>query len=393
MLKLAIKSGLPLITVVTDDVVNAGAVITVVAGQKAQLHQPTLKPNIAQGQLYYIADSDKLDLKVQYQLFNQRKSTLVVVNPIESATCAFDAGVLVAPPSMIARFIKKYGDDEHLEGLQAAMAGLSFEQVFQISKLAMTKHGAYTPRAVRDIRRTFFGNVRGLQMLSTDFLFYKPDASLTLWLADSGRFLSEFDEPLLTPRGLLFNGPPGTGKTMGAKFLARSLDLPLYHLDIAGLMEKYVGESENNLRIALKQAEQSAPCIMLIDEVEKLFSKGGDDTGVTSRMLSTILWWLQEHKAKVFTVMTTNKQTAIPPELYRAGRIDSEISFTEMEIVNAVIFAYDLTVEMEKRTGLQVMPPETADFPGDLSVKWSHAAVTKFVIDRFKKAYLNTKEG
>ena len=388
MLKLAIKSGLPLITVVTDDVVNAGAVITVIAGQQAQLHQPTLKPNIAQGQLYYIVDSDKLDLKVQYQVFSQRGSTLIVINPIEPHSAAFDAGVLLAPPKMIEKFIKKYGDEEHIDGLKAAMAGLSFEQVFQISKLAMTKHGQYTPRAVRDIRRTFFGTVRGLQMLSTEFLFYMPDVTLLGWLQDSGRFLTEFDEPLLTPRGLLFNGPPGTGKTMGAKFLARSLDLPLYHLDIAGLMEKYVGESEQNLRIALKQAEQSAPCIMLIDEVEKLFSTGNDDTGVTSRMLSTILWWMQEHRAKVFTIMTTNKESAIPPELYRPGRIDNEIKFKLLGFEDALLFEKELA----KRLGEQ-FKLDWKLLVGELPSEASHAKLTQLVIQRAKQAYLNTKEG
>jgi hypothetical protein len=377
-----------LVTVVTDDVVNAGAVITAIAGQKAQPHQPNLKPNIAQGQLYYITDSDKLDLKVQYQLFSQRGSTLIVINPTEPHSAAFDAGVLIAPPSMIEKFVKKYGDKEHHEGLMAAMAGLSFEQVFQISKLAMTKHGQYTPRAVRDIRRTFFGTVRGLTMLPTEFLFYMPDMTLLGWLQDSGRFLTEFDEPLLTPRGLLFNGPPGTGKTMGAKFLARSLDLPLYHLDIAGLMEKYVGESEQNLRIALKQAEQSAPCIMLVDEVEKLFSKGNDDTGVTSRMLSTILWWLQEHKSKVFTIMTTNKESAIPPELYRPGRIDEEINFKLLGYEDALMFEKELA----KRLGEQ-FKLNWKMLLGELPDKASHAKITQLVIQRAKKIYLNTKEG
>jgi hypothetical protein len=389
MLKLAIKAGLPLITVITDDVVNAGAVITAVAQQKAQPYLPSLNPKVQQGHLYYATYTDKLDMKVEYQRFSQAGSTLIVLNAGEHAA-AFDAGILVTPPSMIQKFVEKYGDEEHHDGLMAAMAGLSFEQVFQISKLAMAKHGSYTPRAVRDIRRTFFGTVRGLQMLSTDFLFYDPDPAITLWLSDSGRFLTEFDEPLLTPRGLLFNGPPGTGKTMGAKYIARQLNLPLYHLDVAGLMDKYVGESEQNLRNALRQAEQSAPCVMVVDEVEKLFSTGGDDTGVTSRLLSTILWWLQEHRAKVFTVMTTNKEAAIPPELYRPGRIDGEINFKKMPVAQAVPFAELLAAKMSERTGLEVAKFEDNQFP---SAKMSHAAVTKFVIDRFKKAYLTTQEG
>lgn len=389
MLKLAIKSGLPLITVVTDDVVNAGAVITAIAGQKAQPHQPNLKPNIEQGQLYYITDTDKLDLKVQYQLFSQRGSTLIVVNPIEPQSAAFDAGVLIAPPSMIEKFVQKYGDAEHHAGLMAAMAGLSFEQVFQVSKLAMTKHGQYTPRAVRDIRRTFFGTVRGLQMLATDFLYYAPDPVISDWLKREGAFLTTFDEPLLTPRGLIFTGPPGTGKTMGSKYIAKQLDLPLYHLDIAGLMEKYVGESEHNLRIALKQAEQSAPCVMVIDEVEKLFSVGGDDTGVTSRMLSTILWWLQEHHAKVFTIMTTNKETAIPPELYRAGRIDSEIKFTTMPLHVASKFEKELRTRMGVVLDLEI--PEV-DYKSYGKTQVSHADVTQAVSRSAKIAYLK-KEG
>lgn len=387
MLKLAIDAGLPLITIYTDDTVNVGAVLTAIAKKKAQPYLPTIKPVLGAGQLYYALWTDKLDLKVEYQKFSQKGATLIVVNPREQHTAAFDAGVVTTPPSLIEKFVKKYGDEEQHDGLMAALAGLSFEQVFQISKLAMAKHGNYTPRAVRDIRRTFFGTVRGLQMLSTDFLYYAPDPALTEWLADSGRFLTEFDEPLLTPRGLLFNGPPGTGKTMGAKFIARSLDLPLYHLDIAGLMEKYVGESEQNLRIALRQAEQSAPCVIVIDEVEKLFSTGSDDTGVTSRMLSSILWWLQEHRAKVFTIMTTNKEAAIPPELYRPGRIDSEITFKELKGDEILQFTTDLALKVQEQTGLDIAWSDSiADTPK------SHAAVTQEVMGLFKKAYI-AKEG
>ena len=281
--------------------------------------------------------------------------------------------------------MNKHAKPKHIPSLVASLSGLSFKEVTEVTKMAMAKHGEYTPRAVRDIRRTFFGDVRGLQMLSTGFFYYEPDSALQEWLTSSGRFLTQFDVPQLTPRGLIFNGPPGTGKTMGAKYLARELDLPLYLLDIAGLMEKYVGESEQNLRIALKQAETSAPCVMLIDEVEKLFHGSGDDSGVTSRMLSSILWWLQEHKSKVFTVMTTNKEANIPPELYRPGRIDSEIKFKKMDLISAVTFGQTLTKKMEKELGLVVMPPQSSDFKG-LSV--SHAEVTQIVTQKIKMEYL-----
>lgn len=386
MLDLALKSQLPLVTVFTDDPVNVGAVLQVIAGGKVTPYSPNLRAP-EKGAIQYHLFEDKFDWRKAYQTFTQAGGTLVIVNPTERYPGAFDAGVLVTPPEMIEKFIQKYGSEEHHNGLMAAMAGLSFEQVYQISKLAMAKFGEFTPRSVRRTRRTLFGTVRGLQMLSTDFFFYDPPSPIVEWIGREGRFLTDYDEPLLTPRGLLFNGPPGTGKTMGAKYIARELDLPLYHLDVAGLMEKYVGESESNLRIALKQAENSAPCVMLIDEVEKLFAGQSDDSGVTSRMLSSILWWLQERKAKVFTIMTTNKEANIPPELYRPGRIDSAINFTLLDAAQAYLFETELAKRIAATLDLNWKM-----LLSELSAPLSHAAVTQSVLRKAKLEYLK-KEG
>lgn len=71
-------------------------------------------------------------------------------------------------------------------------------------------------------------------------------------------------------------------------------------------------------------------CVIIFDEVEKVF-QSQSDSGVTSRMLSQLLWWLQSHKSKVFTVMTTNDMAKIPEELYREGRIDQTIPFLGIE--------------------------------------------------------------
>ena len=388
MLKLAIDAALPLITVQTDDTVNVGAVLSAIADMPVTEYIPSLKKAVEAGHIYYVVPIDNFNFAKAYSKFSLGKAMLIVVNPPIQHSAAFHAGVVVPPKPMIEKFVKKYSTGKNHASLLAALAGLTFEQMFQVSKLAMAKHGEYTARAVRDIRRTFFGTVRGLQMLSTEFLFYQPTLFLQEWLSTSGRFLIEFDQPLLTPRGLLFNGPPGTGKTMAAKYLARELGLPLYHLDIAGLMEKYVGESEGNLRIALKQAEQSAPCVMLIDEVEKLFQGGTDDSGVTSRMLSSILWWLQEHREKVFTVMTTNKEAAIPPELYRPGRIDSEVSFKKLDGKAANKFADDYCESLCAAIGLPYVFHET-----NFVSPHSHAEVVGVVTEVVREKYLKSQEG
>ncbi len=388
MLKLAIDAALPLITVQTDDTVNVAAVLEAVAGMPVAVYMPNLKPKIEVGCLYYTVPPENFDFHRAYKKYFDAKAMLVVVNPPVQHPAAFNAGVMTTPKSLIKHFVHKWSVSENHDGLMAALAGLSFEQVFQISKLAMAKHGQLTPKAVLNIRRTFFGTVRGLQMLSTGFLYYQPTPAIQEWLAKSGRFLTDFDVPPLTPRGLLFTGPPGTGKTMAAKYLARELELPLYLLDIAGLMEKYVGESESNLRIALNQAEQSAPCVMLIDEVEKLFHGGSDDSGVTSRMLSSILWWLQEHKAKVLTVMTTNKEEDIPPELYRAGRIDTEINFTKLDGNDANNFADHYCEHLCVSLGVLYMHHES-----EFYAPHSHAEVVGIVNEVVKEKYLKSQEG
>ena len=115
---------------------------------------------------------------------------------------------------------------------------------------------------------------------------------------------------------------------------------------------------------------------------------GADDSGVTSRMLSSILWWLQEHKSKVFTVMTTNKQSAIPPELYRAGRIDSEINFTKLLGGEANKFADEYCKRLCLALESEYLHHETT-----YSTPHSHAEVVQMVTEVVKSKYLKTKEG
>jgi ATP-dependent 26S proteasome regulatory subunit len=129
------------------------------------------------------------------------------------------------------------------------------------------------------------------------------------------------------PRGLLFNGPPGTGKTSGAKWVAHQLGVPLFRVDVAGAKGRFVGDSETTLALNLSRVDQEEPCVALIDEVEKLFGHDSHDSGTTAGMLSQMLWWLAEHKSRVLTIMTTNNDKILPKELYREGRIDEVMTF------------------------------------------------------------------
>jgi AAA+ superfamily predicted ATPase/CheY-specific phosphatase CheX len=133
------------------------------------------------------------------------------------------------------------------------------------------------------------------------------------------------------PRGVLLLGVQGAGKSLAAKAIAASWQVPLFRMDFGALFDKYQGESERKLREALRVADAMQPCVLWMDEVEKgLASGGGDgDTGAGKRMLGTLLTWMAERKSAVFLVATANDIEALPPELMRKGRFD-EIFFVDL---------------------------------------------------------------
>jgi len=134
------------------------------------------------------------------------------------------------------------------------------------------------------------------------------------------------------PRGVLLLGVQGCGKSLMAKAIAQEWELPLLRLDTGSLYSKFIGETETNVREAIRLAESMAPVVLWIDEIEKAFtpSVGSDaDGGVSARLLGTFLSWMQEKKAPVFIVATANSIQALPPELLRKGRFD-EIFFMDL---------------------------------------------------------------
>lgn len=131
-----------------------------------------------------------------------------------------------------------------------------------------------------------------------------------------------------SPKGLLLLGVQGCGKSLAAKAVAGIWKVPLLRFDFAALYDKYIGESEKNLRTTLKTAELMAPCVLWIDEIEKGIS-GGNDDGTSRRILGALLTWLAENRARVFVVATANNIEALPPELIRKGRLD-EIFFVDL---------------------------------------------------------------
>jgi len=133
------------------------------------------------------------------------------------------------------------------------------------------------------------------------------------------------------PKGMLLLGVQGCGKSLAAKAVAGGFGVPLVRLDFGTLYNKYHGETEKNLREALSSAEQIAPCVLWIDELEKGLAASGssEDGGVSRRVLGYFLTWMAERKSRVFLVATANAVRDLPPELLRKGRFD-EIFFVDL---------------------------------------------------------------
>lgn len=155
------------------------------------------------------------------------------------------------------------------------------------------------------------------------------------WLESKAKIFRKLDEAksygVDTPKGVLLVGMPGCGKSLAAKASARLFNTPLLRLDIGRLLGKYVGESEHNMRVALKTAESISPCILWIDEIEKAFSgidQSGGASDITKRLFGHFLTWLQEKENTVFVVATANDISTFPPEFLRKGRFD-EVFFVD----------------------------------------------------------------
>lgn len=122
---------------------------------------------------------------------------------------------------------------------------------------------------------------------------------------------------------------PGCEKSLTAKATAKLFKVPLVRLDVGCLLGKYIGESEENMRNALKLAEAISPCVLWIEEIEKAFpSIGGESeaSDVTTRLFGQFLTWMQEKENTVFITATANDISKIPSEFLRKGRFDELFS-------------------------------------------------------------------
>jgi SpoVK/Ycf46/Vps4 family AAA+-type ATPase len=155
------------------------------------------------------------------------------------------------------------------------------------------------------------------------------------------------------PKGVIILGVQGCGKSLCARAVAGEWKLPLVKFDTAAVYDKFIGETEKRIQKVFKVAEGLAPCVLWIDELEKVFAGSGPDSasadaGVSSRLLASFLSWMQERKSAVFVAATCNNVTVLPPELIRKGRFD-ELFFVDLPSVDERKQVFSIQLTKRKR--------------------------------------------
>ncbi|MCG9745419.1 AAA family ATPase [Shewanella sp. Isolate8] len=238
-------------------------------------------------------------------------------------------------------------DDDAVAKLAENLRGLTFDDARRLAHKAIVDDGAITHSDVDRINQGKFKllDMEGVLQFEYDTSDFSQVAglhNLKKWLSHRSP-VSSAEGRADHPKGILLLGVQGSGKSLAAKAVAGMWQRPLLRLDMSALYNKYIGETEKNLRNALALADLMAPCVLWIDEIEKGLSSGSSDDGTSKRILGALLTWMAERKSEVFLVATANDISALPPELMRKGRMD-EIFFVDLpdDSVRQAIFLIHL---------------------------------------------------
>ena len=211
------------------------------------------------------------------------------------------------------------------DGLAAvldAAAGLTRMEAENAFSLALVRHGRLAPDVLWELK--------GQALVKSGLLTLHRGGET---FADLGGLdaLKSFCTRALRPgrpagvraRGVLLLGPPGSGKSALCKALGNETGRPTLILDVGALMGSLVGSTEANVRRALGLIDAMAPCVVMVDEVEKALAGaagGQGDSGVSARLFGSLLTWMNDHESDAFVVCTANDVSRLPPEFSRAGR-------------------------------------------------------------------------
>src|SRR5208282_5907879 len=251
-------------------------------------------------------------------------------------------------------------DSNGVDAMAANLRGLTEEAAERAVSQTVVGRQALSPECVTDVLDAKKALLQRSEML--EFVDATDNMASVGGLDNMKRWLEQrrgaWDDGALKfglepPKGVIILGVQGCGKSLCARAVAGEWNLPLVRFDTAAVYDKFIGETEKRIQKVFRVAEGLAPCVLWIDELEKVFAGSGPDSasadaGVSSRLLAAFLGWMQERQAAVFVAATCNNVTMLPPELIRKGRFD-ELFFVDLPSAAERQQVFSIQLEKRKR--------------------------------------------
>ena len=269
----------------------------------------------------------------------QNRTFIVILSPIVDIPAELEKLIVVLEHDLpgrdqidqIARSIAteegELPEGDALVSVLDAAAGLTRYEAEGAFSLSLVRHGSLRPEVLWELKSQMLkkSGLLGLHRGGERFDDLGGLDALKAFCLRSMRRQGSRD-PLRKPRGVMLLGVPGTGKSAVCKALGAETGRPTLILDVGALMGSLVGQTEQNVRTALRIAEAMAPAVLMIDEIDKALSGvasgGNGDSGVSARLFGTLLTWLNDRTSDVYVVCTCNNISKLPPEFTRAERFD-----------------------------------------------------------------------
>ena len=216
-------------------------------------------------------------------------------------------------------------DGDGVVAVLDAAAGLTRLEAENAFSLSLVRHGHLSPAVLWEIKSGALVK-SGLLSLHRGGETFAGLGGLDALKAFCSRALRPGRPEGARARGVLLLGPPGSGKSAFCKALGAETGRPTLILDVGSLLGSLVGQSEANIRQALRLVDAMSPCVVMVDEVEKALagsSGSAGDSGVAARLFGTLLGWLNDRTSDSFVVCTANDISKLPPEFARCERFDA----------------------------------------------------------------------
>lgn len=275
-----------------------------------------------------------------------------------------------------------------------ALLGMTAEGMDDTIQLCATTHSrldAGSVEAISEIKKAKFA-AKGIEYAAAPDVQVQGLPVLSSWATTITALLEPEAQELYNipfPKGALIVGVGGTGKTLSVKCFAKEWGLPVIVLDTGKLMTKELGGSESNLREAIRAAESMAPCILFIDEMDKMFPGGSGtetDGGTSQRMFGYFLKWFQESSKSVFVAATANRPWCFKPEILRRF---TKIFYVDLPGIEARAQIWNVQLQRYKLA----LSPEEIQRLASLSVNFTGDEIRKMTEHCASVAYAQRRPG